>query len=78
MSSIQPTPKNAVSRRVVTVSNWVVSVGEKADVKVDQKTLPGNKGQGAEIKNVYASAHDFRRTFVTPLTGIDPPMVLAV
>ena len=48
-------PKRArkVSRRVDTVSDWIVDVGEKAGVKVDQK----------DGKPVYASAHDLRRAF---------------
>ena len=67
--------KNAVSRRVDTVSNWIVAVGEKAGVKVDQKTL-AKKGEEPEIRNIYASAHDFRRAFGTRWASIVPPMVL--
>lgn len=61
-------PKRArkVSRRVDTVSDWIVDVGEKAGVKVDQK----------DGQPVYASAHDLRRAFGDRWSRIVEPLEL--
>jgi integrase len=55
-----------VSRRVDTVSNWIVDVGAVAAVKVDEQN-------GREK---FASAHDFRRAFGTRWAKIVPASLL--
>lgn len=55
-----------VSRRVDTVSNWLVEIGKQAGIKVDEKG-------GAEK---FASAHDLRRAFGTRWAKIVPPGLL--
>ena len=55
-----------VSRRVDTVSNWLVEIGEQAGIKVDEK-------DGSEK---FASAHDLRRAFGTRWAKIVPPGLL--
>jgi len=55
-----------VSRRVDTVSNWIVDVGKAAQVKVDER----------DGKEKFASAHDFRRAFGTRWAKIVPASLL--
>ena len=55
-----------ISRRVDTVSNWLVDIGKAAKVKVDEK-------DGSEK---YASAHDIRRAFGTRWAKIVPASLL--
>lgn len=55
-----------VSRRVDTVSDWIVAVGKAAKVKVDER-------QGAEK---FASAHDIRRAFGTRWAKVIPAGIL--
>jgi integrase len=55
-----------VSRRVDTVSTWIVDIGKVANVKVDEKN-------GSEK---YASAHDIRRAFGTRWAKIVPASLL--
>lgn len=55
-----------VSRRVDTVSSWIVNIGKAAKVKVDEK-------DGSEK---YASAHDIRRAFGTRWAKIVPASLL--
>lgn len=55
-----------VSRRVDTVSNWLVEIGKQAGIKVDEK--------GGDEK--FASAHDLRRAFGTRWAKIVPPGLL--
>ena len=61
-----PQRKEAVSRRVDTVSNWLVDIGKLAGVKVDDR-------DGVEK---FASAHDLRRAFGTRWAKIVPPAIL--
>lgn len=56
----------AVSRRVDTVSNWIVDIGKAATVKVDEK-------DGSEK---FASSHDIRRAFGTRWAKIVPSSLL--
>lgn len=56
----------APSRCVDTVSNWLVEVGVKAGVKVDERNG----------KPVYASAHDLRRSFGYRWSWIVPSQIL--
>lgn len=64
-----------VSRRVDTVSDWIVDTGTKANVKVDQK--PDTDEQGNDImRPVFASAHDLRRAFGERWALIVPSMLL--
>jgi integrase len=56
----------AVSRRVDTVSTWIVDIGKAAKVKVDEK-------DGSEK---FASAHDIRRAFGTRWAKIVPASLL--
>lgn len=55
-----------VSRRVDTVSTWIVDIGKAAKVKVDEK-------HGSEK---FASAHDIRRAFGTRWAKIVPASLL--
>ncbi len=55
-----------VSRRVDTVSTWIVDIGKTAKVKVDEKA-------GSEK---FASAHDIRRAFGTRWAKIVPASLL--
>jgi len=55
-----------VSRRVDTVSDWIVAVGKAANVKVDER--------GGVDK--FASAHDIRRAFGTRWAKIVPASIL--
>ncbi|MCA9051948.1 MAG: site-specific integrase [Planctomycetaceae bacterium] len=55
-----------VSRRVDTVSTWLVNIGKAAKVKVDEK-------DGSEK---FASAHDIRRAFGTRWAKIVPASLL--
>ena len=55
-----------VSRRVDTVSTWIVDIGKAAKVKVDEK-------DGSEK---FASAHDMRRAFGTRWAKIVPASLL--
>lgn len=55
-----------VSRRVDTVSTWIVDIGKAAKVKVDEK-------DGSEK---FASAHDIRRAFGTRWAKIVPASLL--
>jgi len=55
-----------ISRRVDTVSNWIVEIGQRAGVKVDDK-------DGVEK---FASAHDLRRAFGTRWAKVVPPGLL--
>jgi integrase len=55
-----------VSRRIDTVSNWIVEIGKQAKIKVDEK--------GGSEK--FASAHDLRRAFGTRWAKIVPPSLL--
>jgi len=55
-----------VSRRVDTVSNWIVDIGQAAKVKVDEK-------DGTEK---FASSHDIRRAFGTRWAKIVPSGIL--
>lgn len=55
-----------VSRRVDTVSTWLVDIGKAAKVKVDEK-------DGSEK---FASAHDIRRAFGTRWAKIVPASLL--
>ena len=65
-----------VTRRIDTVSGWLVDIGENAGVKVDQKTVRNKKTGKDEVKPLYASAHDFRRAFGDRWSRIVPPMIL--
>lgn len=71
-------PSNAtgrVSRRVDTVSGWIIEIGAAAGVKVDQK--PGTDADGNPVLiTKFASAHDLRRAFGFRWSLIVPPMVL--
>lgn len=58
--------RKTVSRRVDTVSDWLIQVGAAAGVKVDEK----------DGKPVWASAHDLRRGFGARWAMAVPPMVL--
>jgi len=58
--------RKEVSRRVDTVSSWIVDIGERAGVKVDDK----------DGKEKFASAHDLRRAFGTRWGKIVPPGIL--
>ena len=60
-------PNGIVSRRVDTVSDWLVAIGENAGLKVDQKR---------DGSPVFASAHDLRRAFGDRWAKIAPPMIL--
>jgi integrase len=51
--------RGLVSRRVDTVSDWIVTIGEKANVKVDTR----KDRKTGKTEAVYASAHDLRRSF---------------
>ena len=51
--------RGIVSRRVDSVSDWIVAIGRKAGVKVDTRR---NRRTGKD-EPVYASAHDLRRSF---------------
>ncbi|MEO2030356.1 MAG: tyrosine-type recombinase/integrase [Fuerstiella sp.] len=66
--------RGAVSRRVDTVSDWIVKIGEAAGVKVDinKKRVDG------KLQDVvsWASAHDLRRSFGNRWAQVFPPMVL--
>lgn len=62
-----------VSRRVDTVSDWIVQIGCKAGVKVDVKT---SKAKRDSDKTIFASAHDLRRSFGARWAMIVEPMVL--
>ncbi len=55
-----------VSRRVDTVSTWLVDIGKAAKIKVDEKS-------GSEK---FASAHDIRRAFGTRWAKIVPASLL--
>ncbi len=55
-----------VSRRVDTVSTWIVEIGKEAEVKVDEKA-------GSEK---FCSAHDIRRAFGTRWAKIVPASLL--
>ena len=55
-----------ICRRVDTVSNWIVAIGDKAGVKVDDK----------DGKEKIASAHDLRRAFGTRWAKFVPPGIL--
>lgn len=55
-----------VSRRVDTVSNWIVEIGKEAGIKVDEK----------DEAEKFASAHDLRRAFGTRWAKIVPPGLL--
>lgn len=55
-----------LSRRVDTVSTWIVNIGKAAKVKVDEK--------GGSEK--FASAHDIRRAFGTRWAKIVPASLL--
>lgn len=55
-----------ISRRVDTVSSWIVDIGKAAGVKVDDK-------DGTEK---FASAHDLRRAFGTRWAKVVPPGLL--
>jgi integrase len=55
-----------VSRRVDTVSTWIVDIGKAAKIKVDEKA-------GSEK---FASAHDIRRAFGTRWAKIVPASLL--
>ena len=68
-------PKGVISRRVDTVSDWLVAIGERAGVKVDQKTDKDEDGKPI-MKPVFASAHDLRRAFGQRWSQIVPPMIL--
>lgn len=64
-----------VSRRVDTVSGWILEIGAAAGVKVDQR--PGTDAAGNPILITrFASAHDLRRAFGFRWSLIVPPMVL--
>lgn len=67
-------PKGIVSRRVDTVSDWIVKIGEAAGVKVDIK----KKRVDGRLQDVvsWASAHDLRRSFGNRWAQVFPPMVL--
>jgi len=67
--------RKVVSRRVDTVSDWIVAIGKKAVVRVDMKTVVTTDGK-TEQKPMYASAHDFRRAFGARWAKILPPMLL--
>ena len=58
--------RGSVSRRVDSVSKWIVEVGKKAGVKVDQR----------DTKPVFASAHDLRRAFGERWSKRVSPMIL--
>lgn len=70
--------RGKVSRRVDTVSGWIVCVGEKARVKVDmRKSRKRNRNPGdPEEVPVWGSAHDMRRAFGYRWAQIAPPMIL--
>ena len=73
-------PRGNISRRIDTVSHWIVAVGRKAGVKVDMRTPPKTKRKAddrpTEPVPVYASAHDLRRSFSERWSRIVEPMVL--
>ena len=54
-----PCRSRGPSRRVDTVSDWIVAIGEKANVKVDTRKNRATR----KTETVYASAHDLRRSF---------------
>lgn len=62
----KPQRVREISRRVDTVSSWIVDIGKAAGVKVDDK-------DGTEK---FASAHDLRRAFGTRWAKIVPPGLL--
>ena len=64
-----------VSRRVDSVSDWIVATGEAARVKVDERQTLNKDGQSV-TKTVWASAHDFRRAFGTRWADLVPPKIL--
>lgn len=58
--------RGKVSRRMDTVSSWIVDIGKAANVKVDEQ-------DGVEK---FASAHDLRRAFGTKYAKLVPPSIL--
>lgn len=64
--------RGIVSHRVDTVSDWLVVIGEKANVKVDMRK---HRGTGEMVPS-FASAHDLRRAFGQRWSQIVPPMIL--
>jgi hypothetical protein len=48
---------------VYTRDSAIVDIGENAGVKVDQKLVKNKVTGQAEVKPLYASAHDLRRAF---------------
>ena len=67
-----------ISRRVDTVSGWIVDIGEKACVKVDMRKSrkKNRKPEDSEEVPVWGSAHDMRRAFGYRWAQIAPPMIL--
>lgn len=63
---------NKASHRVDTVSDWIVDVGVKANVKVDMR----KHRRTGEMVPSFASAHDLRRAFGQRWAQIVPPMIL--
>lgn len=57
--------RGVVSRRLDTVSDWIVAIGQKAKVKVDErKSRKRNRtSDEPEMVPAFASAHDLRRAF---------------
>lgn len=51
--------RGSISRRVDTVSNWIVAIGRKAGVQVDTR----RSRRTGKPEPVFASAHDLRRSF---------------
>lgn len=67
--------RGQISRRVDTVSEWLVAIGEEAKVKVDQRQKIDKDGKPVTV-TVWASAHDLRRGFGARWAMVVPPMVL--
>ncbi|MEP3479027.1 MAG: tyrosine-type recombinase/integrase [Fuerstiella sp.] len=66
-----------VSRRVDTISDWLVDVGKAARVKVDIRQSRSRGAKVGEMTPVWASAHDLRRGFGTQWARIiDDPKLL--
>lgn len=67
-----------VTRRIDTVSDWIVAVGETAQVKVDIRRSRARGTKDGELVPVWASAHDLRRGFGTRWARIieDPKLLM--
>ena len=63
------------TRRVDTVSDWIVAIGKKADMKKPRRKNHTD-APSDELVPVYASAHDLRRSFGDRWSRIVEPMVL--